>query len=173
MKKILKQSFFNRPTLDVAQDLLGKYIVHKEQNKARAFMITDVESYDGLEDLASHASKGRTQRTEIMFGEAGRFYIYLVYGIHYLLNVVTGPREYPAAILIRGVEETSGPGRVSKLLSIDKRFNNKKADPLNGLWFEDRGVKVNQKQIKKSARIGVHYAGPLWAKKEFRFTLPN
>ncbi len=171
--KLLTQKFFDRPVLDVASDLLGKFLVRKVGKIERAFMITEVEAYDGIKDLASHASKGRTNRTEAMFGEAGNFYIYLVYGMHWMLNVVTGPKSYPAAILIRGLEGISGPGKATKALSIDKMLNSKKAEKGSGLWFEDRGISVDNRQIKRMPRIGVDYAGPVWSKKKYRFILVN
>jgi DNA-3-methyladenine glycosylase len=175
MKKriTLQQSFFNRSVLKVAPDLLGKYLVRKIGRREYAYCITEVEAYDGCDDRACHASRGRTARTETMFGEAGRFYIYLVYGMYYMLNVVTDKKEYPAAVLLRGLESIIGPGKLTKKLSIDKSLNGKPAAKTTGLWFEDRGIKVGKKDVKKTARIGVEYAGPLWAKKHYRFVLKN
>src|ERR1700722_17791779 len=97
--KILPQPFFNRPTLLVARELLGKYIVHRHGRKMISLMITEVEAYDGPLDLASHAGRKRyskdatTGRASIMFGEAGRFYMFFTYGIHWMANVVTGPKD--------------------------------------------------------------------------------
>ncbi|HTW96464.1 MAG TPA: DNA-3-methyladenine glycosylase, partial [Candidatus Methylomirabilis sp.] len=101
-KKILKEKFFTRPTLLVARDLLGKFLVRKIGKKEVAVMITEVEAYDGPKDLASHASRGMTDRNAIMFGAGGYFYVYLCYGMYEMLNIVTGPKNYPAAILLRG-----------------------------------------------------------------------
>lgn len=171
MKKILTQSFFNRPTLKVAEDLLGKYIVRRVRDKETALQIYEVESYDGFLDKASHAHKGRTQRTEIMFGDAGYFYIYLVYGMYYMLNIVTHKKDYPAAILIRGAGEYDGPGKLSAFLKINKKLNGKKSERKSGLWFEDRGANIPKKSIKKTPRIGVDYAGTVWANKPYRFVL--
>lgn len=173
MKKILGQKFFERPALEVAEDLLGKFLVRRIGKREIALMITEVEAYDGPRDLACHASKGRTERTEVMFGEAGRFYVYLVYGMYSMLNVVTGKKDYPAAILIRGVEGFNGPGKLTKFLGIDKKLNCKKAQKASNLWLDDRGVKISKKDIKRTPRIGVHYAGPVWSKKPYRFTLEN
>lgn len=133
-------------------------------------MITEVEAYDGFEDKASHASRGKTDRNQVMFGEAGRFYVYFTYGMHWLLNIVTGKENYPAAVLIRGVEGVSGPARLTKKLKIGKRFNGLKAVPKNGLWFEDRGVKIESSRIKRTPRVGVDYAGK-WAGKLYRFLI--
>ena len=134
-------------------------------------MITKVEAYDGYKDKASHASRGKTERNQVMFGPAGYFYIYFTYGMHWMLNIVTGPKNYPAAVLIRGTKEINGPARLTKFLKIDKKFNGKKAELKTGLWFEDRGVKINPKDIMKTARVGVAYAGPVWSKKKYRFLL--
>ncbi|OHA88481.1 MAG: hypothetical protein A2653_00535 [Candidatus Zambryskibacteria bacterium RIFCSPHIGHO2_01_FULL_43_25] len=170
MKKVLDKQFFNRKTLAVARDLLGKYLVRKTGKKIRRYKITEVEGYVGSHDLASHSSKGKTERNEVMFGEAGRFYIYLVYGMYYMLNVVTEKKDYPSAILIRGVEGLSGPGVITRELKINKKFNGKSASRKTRLWFEDGG-KINPRKIKKTPRIGVHYAGPVWSKKPYRFIL--
>jgi len=172
MGKMLKPEFFNRPTLKVAQDLLGKYLVRKMGNKEIALMIVEVEAYDGPRDLASHASKGKTARTEVMFGEPGVLYIYFIYGMYNMLNIVAGPAEYPAAILIRGVEGINGPGKLTRELQIDRSLNNKKMAKVNGLWLEDRGVVIPTNKIKRTPRIGVGYAGA-WKDKLYRFILAD
>ncbi|MEK7074154.1 MAG: DNA-3-methyladenine glycosylase, partial [Patescibacteria group bacterium] len=114
----LNNAFFNRPTLHVAQEILGKFLVCKKGSNIISAMITEVEAYVGPEDRASHASRGRTPRTEVMFEHAGHWYVYFIYGMHYCVNIVTEQKNYPAAILIRGVEGVSGPGRVAKYFSI-------------------------------------------------------
>lgn len=131
--------------------------------------INEVEAYDGPHDLANHASKGKTPRTEIMFEKGGFFYIYFVYGIHWMLNVVVGEKEYPAALLIRGAGHLSGPARLTKFLEIDGGFNKLKAEPATGLWFEDRGESVDKSEIIRAPRIGVDYAGPEWSHAPYRF----
>lgn len=171
IKKIINQQFFNRSALKVAPDLLGKYLVRQLDEEENAYKITEVEAYEGLDDQASHAFKGRTQRTELMFGEAGVFYIYLIYGMYYMCNIVTGEKDFPSAVLIRGVEKINGPGKLTRKLGIKKDLNGLKVEKKSGLWIEDRGVVVNPRLIKKSTRIGVDYAGPIWAKKEYRFYL--
>lgn len=155
----------------VAHDLLGKYLVRTIGKKEIALMITEVEVYDGLSDKASHARRGKTLRTEVMFGKPGVWYVYLCYGMHEMLNIVTREEGYPAAVLIRGVEGVVGPGRVTKLLKIGRKQNKLAALPINDLWIEDRGVTVSQKDIKKKTRVGVAYAGPYWAGKKWRFVL--
>jgi len=171
MTKILSREFFNEPVLKIAPKLLGKYLIRKIDNQEIALQITEIEAYDGMNDLACHACKGKTKRNKVMFGPAGCFYLYLIYGMYWMLNIVTGPKDYPAAILIRGTKEISGPGRLTKKLKLDKNFNTKTALPENNLWFEDRDIKVLKKDIIQTSRIGVNYAGPLWAKKPYRFLL--
>jgi len=171
MRKVLSKKFFERPAPITAQDLIGKYLVKKEHGKESAFMITEVEAYEGHEDKASHASKGKTKRTEIMFGPAGVFYVYLVYGMYEMLNITTGAKDYPAAVLIRGVEDINGPGRLTKSLKIKRVLNGKKVACESGFWIEDRGEKILKNRIKKTPRIGVDYAGPVWSKKQYRFVL--
>ena len=168
MKKILSTEFFDRRTLEVARELLGKFLVCKKGDNTIAAMITEVEAYVGLEDKASHASRGRTPRTAVMFGEPGFWYVYLIYGMYHCLNIVTEKEKYPAAILIRGVKGVSGPGRVSKYFGIDKSFNTLPAGKESGLWIEDRGVKLKPRQIRRGKRIGVEYAGA-WKDKLWRF----
>ncbi len=183
MRKVLGKRFFNRLTLTVARELLGKFLVRKIGRRTIAICITEVEAYDGPHDLASHASRGVTPRTKIMFGEAGYFYVYFTYGIHWMLNVVTGPKGYPAAVLIRGGVLTrhrnsdvrqgkviNGPARLTKYLRIGKSFNGKPTVRKSGLWFEDRGKKICKKSITASKRIGVEYAG-IWAKKPYGFKI--
>lgn len=171
MKKILTKGFFERDTLEVAKNLLGKYLVRKSGKKEIALKINEIEVYDGFEDKASHAHKGKTERNKVMFGDAGNWYVYFVYGMHNMLNVVTGGKDYPAAILIRGASDINGPGKLTKFLKIDKKLNGKKASAENSLWFEDRGETIDKKKIKRMARIGVNYAGPIWTKKDYRFVL--
>jgi DNA-3-methyladenine glycosylase len=178
MRKVLRQDFFNRPTLKVARELLGKFLVRKMGEKGKmggksemivAMMITDVEAYVGQRDKASHAARGKTTRNTPMFGGAGHWYVYFTYGMHWMLNIVTERVEYPAAILIRGTDKISGPARVTKFLRVDKRLNGKPASRKSGLWIEDRGIKITPRQILRSQRIGVDYAGA-WKNKPWRFT---
>lgn len=177
MRKVLSQKFFNRPTLKVARDLLGKFLVRTYRGKELAVIITEVEAYDGPRDKASHAHRGQTPRNKVMFGEAGHWYVYFVYGMHWMLNIVTRPKNYPAAVLIRGgkifphdVGEKSlnGPGKLTKFLKIGRTVNGSEANKNIGLWIEDRGEKIKKTRIRKSKRIGVDYAGE-WAEKPYRF----
>ena len=138
-----------------------------------ARLITEVEAYDGECDLACHARAGRTQRTTPLYEDGGIWYVYLCYGIHEMLNLVVGPRDWPAAVLIRGLEGISGPGRVTKQLGITRAQNGRPSDPATGLWLEDRGVVVPSNCIQATPRIGVSYAGEIWAKKPWRFVLKD
>lgn len=174
--KILTEKFYKRHTLVVARELLGKFLVCKKDGKETALIINEVEAYDGFEDKASHAFRGRTKRNNVMFGPAGFWYVYLVYGMYQMLNIVTGPRDYPAAILIRGAGKYNGPGKLTKALGINSKFNEKLASLETGLWIEDRAnARINAGfknfRIKKTQRIGVNYAGEIWAKKPYRFIL--
>jgi len=171
MNKILPLDFFQQKTTIVAQKLLGKYLVRKINNQEIALMITEVEAYDGTNDLACHGRFGKTKRTEAMFMSAGHFYTYLIYGIYWMLNIVTGPKNYPAAILIRGTKQISGPGKITKYLKIDKKFDKKLVTHKSKMWVEDRKVKIIKKDILKTPRIGVDYADPIWSKKLYRFIL--
>lgn len=168
---ILPREFFDRPTLLVARELLGKFLVRKRSDGAQAYMISETEAYDGPDDRASHASRGQTARNAVMFGDAGAFYIYFIYGMHCMLNVVTGPRGYPAAVLIRGVAELSGPGRLTKALAITRKLNSKRCEKRAGLWIEDRGVVIADSDIIRTPRVGVAYAGKTWAERPYRFLI--
>lgn len=162
----LNPVFFRRDVLLVAPELLGKLLVRRfGDGRIEKYRITEVEAYRGTEDLACHASKGRTPRTEVMFGEGGTVYVYLIYGQYWLLNLVTGAAEDPSAVLIRGIEGFSGPGRVGRELQLDKSFYGENMQNSSRLWVED-GESVNE--FRTSKRIGIDYAGK-WADKPWRF----
>ncbi|HAM99680.1 MAG TPA: 3-methyladenine DNA glycosylase [Marinilabiliales bacterium] len=163
----LTAGFFQRDVLDVAPDLLGKILVRRYSNQTiKRFMITEVEAYRGEEDLACHASKGRTPRTEVMYWSGGHIYVYLIYGIHYMLNFVTEREGIPQAILIRGIDDIIGPGRVSKILEIDMSHNQTDLLFSDDLWVEDSVIKP---EFKTSTRIGIDYAGEFWKNRPWRF----
>lgn len=171
---ILPASFYARPTLQVARSLLGKYLVRDTSAGQQAGRIIEVEAYKGFHDRASHASRGRTKRTEIMFGPPGLAYVYLIYGMYHCLNVVTERAEFPAAVLIRAVEGRTGPivgpGRVCRALTIDRTLNQHDLTSGAALWIEDRGDRIRRTAIGTFPRIGVDYAGA-WAAKPWRFRL--
>lgn len=164
----LTRTFFDRPALEVARELLDCRLCRTTPAGVVRWQITETEAYDGPEDRASHARAGRTARTAIMFGPAGVWYVYLCYGIHSLLNIVTGPENYPAAILIRGAGEIKGPGRLTRALGIDRSLNARRAHPDAGLWIE-RGESIGDAQVERTPRIGIDYAGPDWAHRHYRF----
>lgn len=160
----MHDAFYARSSLDVAPDLLGKFLV----TETHAGMVTEVEAYDGPDDQACHGRFGRTKRTEVMFGPPGYFYVYLIYGMYFMLNVVTDREGYPSAVLIRGTTDIDGPGRLTKGYGIDGSFNGKSITKPSGLWIEERGVHVPSNAIERTPRIGVAYAGA-WAQKPYRF----
>jgi DNA-3-methyladenine glycosylase len=174
LRTILNLEFFCRPTLRVARDLIGKYLVRQNGTELLAGRIIEVEAYVGPRDRACHASKGRTARTDVMFGPAGMAYIYLIYGMYHCLNVVTEDEEYPAAVLLRAVEVEGrlidGPGRLTRSFGIDRSLNRWDLTKGEALWFEDRAEPVRRASIKTYPRIGVDYAGT-WASKPWRFRL--
>ncbi len=158
----LNREFFQQKTLKVAKDLIGKYLVRKIDGRTIRAKIVETEAYCGSKDLACHAAKGKTPRTEVMFGSAGHAYVYLIYGMYHCLNIVTEKENYPAAVLIRGVEIEggkilNGPGKLCRELKIDKGLNKKDLITSKELWIEDGGEKV--RGIKKTRRIGIDYAG--------------
>ena len=171
---ILNKKFYQQNTLKVAQNLLGCFLIRKIGNKIIRGMIAETEAYVGEDDLASHASKGRTPRTEIMFGEAGRAYVYMIYGMYHCLNVVTEKKDFPAAVLIRGMKvagvdykKTNGPGKICKFLKIDRKLNNWDVTREEKLWIASpRLVRLGRKKHKKivrsdiykDKRIGINYA---------------
>lgn len=156
-------------TVALARWLLGKVLVRTIGSRRHAHVITEVEAYHTEADLACHASKGRTKRTDVMYQEGGRWYVYLCYGIHEMLNLVTGPADHPAAVLIRGVDGIVGPGRVTKRLEINRSLNGLPAAPESGLHLEDHGLVVPKKRVTAGPRVGIDYAGEIWAAKPWRF----
>ncbi len=166
----MAQDFFDRDVLAVAPDILGKVLV-RDFGKGETLRLTirEVEAYRGEEDLACHASKGRTQRTEVMYDRGGKVYVYLIYGMYWLLNVVVGPQDQPQAVLIRGSQEIQGPGRIGRALKLDKTFYGEDLITSNRLWLEN-GV-LPSSPYSVSPRIGVEYAGPEWSMVPWRYTL--
>ena len=191
----LNKNFFNRNTVVVAKELLGKYLVRRINGKVVAAKITETEAYCGQKDLANHASKGITPRTKVMFGPPGHAYVYLIYGMYHCFNVVTEKEDYPAAVLIRGCElksiknkvlsikkiekrpihntkylipntKLNGPGKLCRALKIDRTLNGVDLCKNSGIWVEDSTEKPPR--IKRGKRVGVDYAGK-WKDKLWRF----
>lgn len=172
----LPHAFYDRPALVVARETLGKVLVWHGPAGRQAGRIVEVEAYDGPEDAASHARSGAGGRAAVMFGPPGFAYVYLIYGIHHCLNLVTGPAGYPAAVLVRALEpleglegaNTSGPGRLCKALGLDRTHNGL---DLAGdrLYLEDRGLPVADADVVARARIGIAFAGEPWISQPWRF----
>ena len=173
MARVIDPSeWHGKATVALARALLGKVLVRTRGNGERdARVIVETEAYVGAHDLACHASKGCTPRTQVLFAQGGVWYVYLCYGIHEMLNLVTGPAGRPAAILIRGVEGAIGPGRVTKQMGIDRALNTRVATPDCGLHLEDHGIVVPRKHVIAGPRVGVDYAGPIWSAKPYRFRI--
>ena len=177
--RILPKSFYqNEDVLQIAQDLIGKFLVTKLNNQMTSGMIVETEAYHGVEDKASHAYKNRrTNRTKTMYFNGGIAYVYLCYGLHHLFNVVTAEQDVPHAVLIRAVEPvdgipimlkrrkitkigsrlTAGPGMLCQALGITKELDGLTLTK-PPIWIEDRGVLVRKKDIIASPRVGVDYA---------------
>ena len=173
---------FNRPTLQVARSLPGKFIVRRIGRETIAGMITEVEAYKGPRDLAAHSARGRrTARVEPLYGDGGTVYVYLIYGIHWMLNFATAGKDLPEGVLIRGVladpfgeaKYLAGPGRVTQYLKIDKALDGKDATISRQISIEDRGVGIPAKRIQRGPRIGVDYAGDYWAARPWRFWIDS
>jgi DNA-3-methyladenine glycosylase len=171
----LPRAFYDRPALIVARDLLGQVLIHEAGGRRRAGRIVETEAYVGPQDLACHASKGRTARTEVMFGPPGHAYMFLIYGMYWCFNVVTGAEGVAAAVLVRALEpleglrpgvRTDGPGRLCRALGIARAHNG--ADLSGRVLRIESGPPVSPRRRERGPRIGVDYAGP-WAAKPYRF----
>jgi DNA-3-methyladenine glycosylase len=168
-KRIINRNFFLHDVVDVASSLLGCYIVRLlPDGQIIRLKITETEAYRGTDDKACHASKGKTNRTNIMFGEGGHVYMYLIYGMYWMLNIVTAEKENPQAVLIRGLEGINGPGRVSKYLLLDKSFYGEDLCSSERIWIEERMEDIH---YQSTPRIGIDYAGEYWANVPWRFVM--
>lgn len=169
----LKRSFYDRDTIEVARDLLGKYLVHHDDGVERIGRIVEVEAYLGPHDLAAHSSKGFTPRTKVMFGPPGHAYVYLIYGMYHCVNVVTQKEGHASAVLLRALEpiqnlegKTQGPGLLCNAMHIDKSLNAE--DLLGDKLYVTHPKQKSDINIISRPRIGVDYAGE-WAKELLRF----
>ena len=166
-KERLNHNFFIRDVLDVAPELPGNSLVRQfEDGSLCRYTILEVEAYRGKEDLACHASKGRTNRTEIMYHAGGKIYVYLIYGMYWMLNFVTGEQDTPQAVLIRAVEGFDGPGKLTRGLQIDKSFYGEDLATSKRIWLEHA---TETYDIIRTKRIGIDYAGEPWKNKPWRF----
>ena len=162
----LSYAFFHRPCLEVARDLVGKLLIHNGQ----ALRISETEAYCSEADTACHAHKGRTKRTEVMYAEAGTVYIYLCYGMHWMLNIVTGEKDHPEAVLIRACLEVPGPGRLTKKLGITGQLSNSSVVSSDVLWIADDGFRCD---IVTGKRVGIGYASQEDQDRLWRFLIQS
>ena len=160
----LTESFFQRPCLQVARELVGKVLVCN----GKRLRISETESYCGEADTACHAHKGKTRRTEVMYMEAGTIYVYLCYGMHWMLNIVTGELDAPEAVLIRACREADGPGKLTKKLGITGTYNRQHICRQEELFIEDDGV---QCEVTAHKRVGIGYASQEDQDKLWRFKM--
>ena len=160
----LDYDFFHRHALQVAPDLVGKLLVHR----GKALRITETEAYCGESDTACHAHKGRTKRTEALYADAGTVYIYLCYGVHWLMNVITGDADDPQGVLIRACIDAPGPGRLTKKLGITGEQNRADAVTSDELFFADDGFRC---QVTTDKRVGIGYAAQEDQDKPWRFKM--
>lgn len=165
----LNEAFYHRDCLQVAPDLVGKMLVRcLEDGSQIRLRISETEAYRGEEDTACHAHKGKTNRTKVLYGEPGQIYVYLCYGIHWLLNVVTGELGLPQGVLIRACTEADGPGKLTKKLKVDKTLNDTSILTSPWLWIEDDGKHY---QVIPDTRVGIGYASEEDQKRLWRFKL--
>ncbi len=178
---ILQRGFYAQTTLTVARELLGQYLVREIGGQLMRGKIVETEAYIGPNDTACHANKGRTPRTEVMFGPAGYTYIYLIYGMYNMLNFITASEGFPAAVLIRAIKPitgleimqqqrqktnrkppkvanlTNGPGKLCQALGVDKQLNKRDATLGQQLWVEENSP-LTEAAIATGPRIGIDYA---------------
>lgn len=194
MPKLLQEDFYNRTTEETAKNLLGKILYRKTEDGLYAGKIVETEAYMGKEDLACHASKGKTKRNEVMFGPAGYAYVYMIYGMYFCLNIVTQEKDDPQAVLIRALEPIildeekikpeqkyynkkkiekllNGPGKLCREFQIDKSLNGIKLSRKNNLWIEEN-ENIDPEKIISARRIGVEYAQE-WKDKPLRFYIKD
>lgn len=175
--KPLPREFYDRDTIVVAKELLGKYLIHRVRGIERIGKIVEVEAYLGPHDLAAHSARGRTKRTEVMFGPPGHAYVYLIYGMYHCMNVVTEREGHASAVLLRALEpvknitlRTQGPGLLCNALNITKQQHGH--DLLSKDFYIASGENDAAIKIIKRPRIGVDYAKH-WAKRHLRFYIKD
>jgi DNA-3-methyladenine glycosylase len=175
--QMLPRSFYDRDTVLVARELLGKILVHVTEGVERQGRIVEVEAYLGPHDLAAHSSRGLTPRTKTMFGPSGYAYVYMIYGMYHCMNVVTEPEGHASAVLLRALEplrnvegKTAGPGLLCRAMGIDRRLNGH--DLLSDNFYITPPTKGESLAIVARPRIGVAYAGP-WAAEPLRFYIKD
>ena len=169
MRERLDRKFYRRDVLEVAPGLLGKRLVKVGPDGGKSiYTITETEAYRGGEDRACHASRGRTLRTEVMYRDGGFVYMYLIYGMYWMMNVVTANEGVPQAVLIRGLREAGGPGRLTKLIGVDKGYYGEDLVTSRRMWIEESGTSPD---FTTGPRVGVDYAGEPWKDMPWRFII--
>ncbi|MEG1869669.1 MAG: DNA-3-methyladenine glycosylase [Oscillospiraceae bacterium] len=166
----LTLDYYKESAQIVAPMLVGKLLCRNIDGEIIKQRIIETECYVGEQDTACHAHKGRTQRTEVMYSEGGIAYVYLCYGIHNLLNVVSGAKDFPSAVLIRATESFSGPGKLTKAMQIDRRLNGENLVKSDKLWLEQDNFIC---EYTVSKRVGIDYATEEYREKLWRFTMKN
>lgn len=167
--KIKNRDFFKQNATDLAKKLLGKFICIKNENEIKRFEICETEAYIGENDTACHAHHGKTKRNSVMWEEGGHIYVYLCYGLFYFLNIVSGKKDDPQAVLIRGIDNIFGPGKVGKALKLDKSFYGEDLLTSKRLWLEDG----EKKEFIAKKRVGIDYANEVDRNKLWRFQVAN
>jgi DNA-3-methyladenine glycosylase len=188
MSSILQRDFYLQPVVETARALIGKKLVRHSGGSVMAGLILETEAYDGEQDQACHARSGKTKRNEVMYGSPGHAYVYFTYGMHWLLNCVTGPQDYPAAVLIRALQPVQGldliaqnrkpiapahwcdgPAKLTRALCIDGALNGYDLCLESGELSIEDGVTIPAERIHITARIGIDYAGEPWKSMPWRF----
>lgn len=157
MAKRLGRSYYSQPATFLAQDLVGKLLCRKTEGGVLKYRIMETECYFGEEDTACHASRGKTERTKVLYEKGGTAYVYLCYGMHALFNVVTGKEGHPEAVLVRGVVGYNGPGKLTRGMEIDRSLNGEDMVHSKRLWLEDDGYIL---PVRADKRVGIDYASP-------------
>ena len=184
----LTHQFFDRPALRVARELLGMRLVRLENGQRIAGTIIETEAYRGEEDLGCHCRAGRTPRTQVLYGPPGHAYVYFTYGMHWMLNFVAEPRDFPAAILIRAIQPcegleiiagrrgkqprknwTDGPGKICQALNIDQRFNSADLCAANATLFVEQGQPISDSNVTIGPRVGLNNVPEPWKSVPWRF----
>lgn len=169
MMRVCAREYFRRGAAELAPELVGKLLCRRLPNgSVKKLRITQTEAYCGESDTACHAHKGRTKRTETLYHDGGTVYVYLCYGMHWLMNVVAGGIDDPQAVLIRCCDGAAGPGKLTKALGIDGSFNDADILTSDELWLEDDGAEVN---ITLGTRVGIGYADAPDREAKLRFIM--
>jgi len=185
---ILPRDFYFRPVQSVARDLLGKRLTHLISGQRVGGIIVEAEAYDGEQDLACHARVGKTERNKVIYSQGGHAYVYFTYGMHWMLNCVTGETGYPSAVLIRAIAPTdglefisvqrpnvqekqlcNGPAKLTKALAITGELNGSDLCDPDGALFIEQGEAISDNNIRITPRIGIQTTPEPWLSKPWRF----